>query len=82
MIIDAIRMNQGYVDQCSIIDNEPNTNITNSFFLSFKNSNEPLWNERTNHNKLLVIASTFTTNLDYGLSKTDYDRIIKFVRNI
>jgi len=31
MVIDAIRMNQGYAGQCSIIDEEPNANAARFF---------------------------------------------------
>ena len=32
MVIDVMRMNQGYTDQCPIIDEEPNKNTINFFF--------------------------------------------------
>jgi hypothetical protein len=38
MVIDVMRMSQGYVGKCSIIDEEPNIDMT-KFFLSF----EILW---------------------------------------
>jgi hypothetical protein len=38
MVIDAMRMNQGYIGNCSIIDEEPNVDMI-KFFLSF----ERLW---------------------------------------
>jgi hypothetical protein len=37
MVMDAMRINQGYVGQCSIIDEEPNADTTRFFDLS-KNS--------------------------------------------
>jgi len=33
MIMDAMRINQGYVDQCLIIDEEPNADVTRFFDL-------------------------------------------------
>jgi hypothetical protein len=41
MIIDAMRMNQGYVDQCPVIDEEPNVDATR-FFDLLKDSDKPL----------------------------------------
>jgi hypothetical protein len=39
IIMDAMRINQGYTNQCPIIDEEPNANITEFFFfLSFERS--------------------------------------------
>jgi hypothetical protein len=34
--MDTTRMNQGYVSQCSIIDEEPNTNTNTTMILSFE----------------------------------------------
>ena len=41
MVMDAMRMNQGYVGQCPIIDEEPNADTTN-FNDLLKDSDEPL----------------------------------------
>jgi len=41
MIIDAMRINQGYVDQCPVIDEEPNVDATR-FFDLLKDSDKPL----------------------------------------
>ena len=41
MIIDAMRMNQGYVDQYPVIDEEPNVDATR-FFDLLKDSDKPL----------------------------------------
>ena len=41
MVMDAMRMNQGNVSQCSIIKEEANTNATR-FFDMLKDSDEPL----------------------------------------
>jgi hypothetical protein len=43
---------------------------------------EPLWDECTNHSKLLAIAWVFTIKWNYELSKASYDNIIKWVKNI
>jgi len=32
IVMDAMRINQGYTNQCPIIDEEPNANITEFFF--------------------------------------------------
>ena len=41
MVMDAVGMNQGYVDQCQIVDEEPNASTT-KFFNLLKDSDEPL----------------------------------------
>ena len=41
MIMDAMRINQGYVDQCLIIDEEPNADVTR-FFDLLKDSDRSL----------------------------------------
>ena len=51
MVMDAIRMNQGNVSQCLIIEEELNADAIR-FFDLLKDSNEPLWNGCTNHSKL------------------------------
>jgi hypothetical protein len=33
MIMDAMRMNQGYVGQCPIVDEEPDINAIKFFFI-------------------------------------------------
>jgi hypothetical protein len=40
MVMDAMRMNQGNVSQCPIIEEEPNADATR-FFDLLKDSNEP-----------------------------------------
>ena len=42
MVIDVMRMSQGYVGKCSIIDEEPNIDMTKFFFYLLKFSDEPL----------------------------------------
>jgi len=51
MVMDAMRMNQGNVSQCPIIEEEPNADATRFFHL-LKDSDEPLWDDCTNHSKL------------------------------
>jgi hypothetical protein len=41
MVIDAMRMNQGNVNQCPIIEEEPNTDVAR-FFDLLKDSDKPL----------------------------------------
>jgi len=48
MIMDAMRMNQGHVDQYPIVDEEPNVDAAR-FFNLLKDSDEPLWDGCTNH---------------------------------
>jgi hypothetical protein len=81
MVMDAIRMNQGNVSQCSIVEEEPNADAIR-FFDLLKDSDEPLWNGCTNHSKLLVVAQVFTIKSDHGLSEASYDKIIEWARSI
>jgi hypothetical protein len=78
MIMDAMRMNQGNVSQCPIIEEEPNADVTRFFYL-LKDFDELLWNGCTNHSKLSVIVHI---NSDYGLSEASYNRIIKWTISI
>ena len=41
MVMDAMRMNQGNVSQCPIVEEEPNADATRFFYL-LKDSDEPL----------------------------------------
>jgi hypothetical protein len=68
MIIDAMRMNQGDAKECSIINEEPNEDVSR-FFDLLKDFYEPLKDGCTNHSKLLTVALVFIIKLDYGLSK-------------
>jgi hypothetical protein len=68
MIIDAMRMNQGDAKECSIINEEPNEDVSR-FFDLLKDFYEPLKDRCTNHSKLLTVALVFIIKLDYGLSK-------------
>jgi hypothetical protein len=76
MVIDAMRMNQGYVSECPIVDEEPNADAT-TFFDFLKYSNKSLWDRCTSHCKLSIITQVFIINSDYGLSEADYDKIVK-----
>ena len=42
MIMDSMRMNQGSVSQCPIVEEEPNADVAR-FFDLLKDSDEPLW---------------------------------------
>jgi hypothetical protein len=75
MVIDTMRINNDYAGECPIIYEKSNID-TIRFFGLLKNSDETLWDEYTNHNKLLGIARMFTMKSDYGLSKANYDTII------
>jgi len=81
MVMDAMRMNQGNVSQCPIVEEEPNADAIR-FFDLLKDSDEPLWNDCTNHSKLLVVAQVFTIKSDHGLSEASYDKIIEWTRSI
>jgi len=75
MVMDAMIMNRSYTGQCPIVDEELNVDAARFYYL-LKDSNEPLWDECTNHNKLLVIAQVFTIKSNYGLSKANHNTII------
>ena len=75
--MDAMRMNQGNVCQCPIVEEEPNTDAARFFYL-LKNSDKPLWDGCTNHNKLSAVAQVFTIKSDHGLSEAGYDKIIEW----
>jgi hypothetical protein len=81
MIMDAMRMNQGNVSQCPIVEEEHNADATR-FFDLLKDSNELLWDGCTNYNKLSAVAQAFTIKSDHGLSEASYDKIIEWTRSI
>ena len=54
IVMDAMRMNQGHTNQCPIVDEKPNVSATR-FFDNLKDFNEPLWDNCTNHDKLLTV---------------------------
>jgi len=50
MVMNAMRMNEGYVGECSIIYEELNVDATR-FFELLKDYDKPLWDGCANHNK-------------------------------
>jgi len=76
MVMDAMRMNQGNVSQCPIVEEEPNADAAR-FFDLLKDSDEPLWDGCTIHSKLSAVAQVFTIKSDHGLSEAGYDKIIE-----
>jgi hypothetical protein len=52
------------------------------FFDMLKDSDEPLWDECTNHSKFSAVAQVFTIKSDHGLSEVSYDKIMKWARSI
>jgi hypothetical protein len=81
MVIDAMRMSEGNVRECPIVEKEPNADAAR-FFDLLKDSDEPLWDGYTNHKKLSVITHVFTIKLDHELSEAGYDKIIEWARSI
>jgi hypothetical protein len=81
MVMDAMRISEGNVSECSIVEEEPNADAAR-FFDLLKDSDEPLWDCCTNHSKLLVVAQVFTIKSDHGLSEAGYDKIIEWARSI
>ena len=59
IVMDAMRMNQSYASKYSTVAEEPNIDATR-FFDLLKDYDEPLWDERTNHSKLLVVPHVLT----------------------
>jgi len=76
MVMDVMRMNEGNVSECPIVEEEPNADAVR-FFDLLKDSNKPLWDGCTNHSKLSVIAQMFTIKSNHGLSEANYDKIIE-----
>ena len=79
MVIDVVRMNQSYVGQCLIVNEELDANMTR-FCNILKDLDEILWDEFANHNKLLGIAHVFTIKSDHELSETGYDKILEWAK--
>ena len=75
IVMDAMRMNQGNVSQCPIVEEEPNAEAAR-FFDLLKDFDKPLWDGCTNHSKLSAVAQVFTIKSDHGLSEAGYDKII------
>ena len=76
MLMDAMRMNQGNISQCPIVEEEPNADAVR-FFDLLKDSNEPLRDGCTNHIKLSTVAHVFTIKSDHWLSEAGYYKIIE-----
>ena len=76
-----MRMSEGNVSECPIVEEEPNADAAR-FFDLLKDSDEPLWDGCTNHSKLSTVAYVFTIKSDHGLREADYDKIIKWAINI
>ena len=81
MVMGEMRMNQGYADECSIVYEEPNADATRFFYL-LKDSDKPLWDGCTNHNKLWVVAQVFTIKSNHEQSEASYDRNVEWVKSI
>jgi len=75
MVMDAMRMNQGNVSPCPIIEEEPNADAAR-FFDLLKDSDEPLWDDYTNHSKLSVVAQVFTIMSAHGLSESGMTKLL------
>ena len=76
MIMDAMRMNKNYSGEYLIIDEKQKCKRNLVFYL-LKDSDKPLWDECTNHNKLSVVTQVFTVKSEHGLSEVGYDRIVE-----
>ena len=73
MVMDVMRMNQGYAGECSIIYEEPNADATR-FFYRLKDFEKSLWDECTNYSKLSIVEHVFTIKSDYGLNMVGYKK--------
>jgi len=76
IVMDAMRRSEGNVNECPIIEEEPNADATR-FFDLLKDSDEPLWDGCKSHSKLSVVAHVFTIKSDHGLSEAGYNKIIE-----
>jgi hypothetical protein len=81
MVMDAMRMSEGNVSECPIVEEEPNADAAMFFYL-LKDFDKPLWDGCTNHSKLSTVAQVFTIKSDHGLSEAGYDKIIEWARSI
>jgi hypothetical protein len=81
MVMDAMRMSEGNVSECPIVEEEPNADAAR-FFDLLKDSDEPLWDDCTNYSKLSAVAQVFTIKSNHGLSEAGYDKIIEWARSI
>jgi len=75
MVMDIIRMNQGNVSQCPIIEEEPNADAAR-FFDLLKDSDEPLWDGCTNHNKLSGVAQCSPSSQIKGWVRPGMTRLL------
>ena len=80
MIMDAMRMSQGYANECSIVDEESNVDAIR-FLDLLKDFDEPLWYECINHSKLSTVAQVYTIKLDHKLREADYYIIIEWEKH-
>jgi hypothetical protein len=69
MVMDVIWINQGDVGECSIVDKEPNGDVT-KFSDLLKDPNKPLWDGCTNHSKLSIVAQVFTIKSIIGWARS------------
>ena len=81
IVMDVMRLNQGYDSQCPIVDDEPNTDAAR-FFDLLKDSDELLWDGCTNQSELSVIVQVFTINSYHRLSEASYNRIVEWAKSI
>jgi hypothetical protein len=75
MVMDAMRMSEGNVRECPIVEEEPNADAAR-FFDLLKDSDEPLWDGCMNHSKLSIVAHVFTIKSDHGLSEAVMTRLL------
>jgi hypothetical protein len=75
MVMDAMRMSEGNVRECPIVEEEPNTDAAR-FFDLLKDSDEPLWDSCTNHRKLKNCA-TITDGFTDGLAPVDISQRVE-----
>jgi len=81
MVMNAMRINHGYSNEGSCVDEELNVDATKLFKL-LKDSDEPLWDRCINHSKLLFITRVFPIKSDYGLSEASYNSTIELEKSI
>jgi len=56
--------------------------MQHGFFYLLKDSDEPLWDDCTNHGKLSIVAQVFTIKSYHGFSEAGYDKIIEWAKSI
>jgi hypothetical protein len=76
-----MRMNEGNVSQCPIVEEKLDADAIR-FFDLLRDSDESLWDGYMNHNKLSVVAQVFTIKSNHGMSESGYDKIIEWTRSI